>query len=412
MNHHRPSSRSAQSRTLRRGCYAALGLAVALGAPVSAQQAQPAEFSSWRTPGWSFTPGGTFSGAFDSNVALASVVGDTRRAHGDQVLIVAPTGQLEFVANRTEFASGYRGSLRRYRDIDQLNGFDQRGYLSLRRLATKRLTYSLEDSYAAVPTTDEVELNGVPFSRTGSRTNTFGGGIEARLTKFTDLTARYDLIWVDFDQTDTLLTGGWVTGVRTALSHRLNERLAGGGEYGIRLADLNDGTRELTFQDAGGTVRYLLSARTRLSLAGGVSYLRDKSFDQTRTGPYVRAGLTHDTEHATVGASFERTFVPSFGFGGSSQSQEVRTFLRMPLNKNRMYVQGSAAWRRSDPFVTTEFPLDTVWLRSALGYWVARWLRAETFYAFTRQDSRVAGGQINRHRAGVQVVVSQPMRIR
>ena len=43
---------------------------------------------------------------------------------------------------------------------------------------------------------------------------------------------------------------------------------------------------------------------------------------------------------------------------------------------------------------------------------LARWLRLEGFYAFTRQDSQVTGGEIHRHRTGVQIVISQPVRIR
>ena len=116
-------------------------------------------------------------------------------------------------------------------------------------------------------------------------------------------------------------------------------------------------------------------------------------------------------ERATVGASFERMYVPSFSFGGSTQSQEIRGFVRMPLDKNRFYVQGSAAWRRNDPFIANELQLDTIWIRSTLGYSATRWFRIEGFHAFTRQDSIVTGGEINRHRLGVQAVVSQSMRI-
>jgi hypothetical protein len=104
-------------------------------------------------------------------------------------------------------------------------------------------------------------------------------------------------------------------------------------------------------------------------------------------------------------------YVPSFSFGGSTQSQELRGFVRMPFDKNRLYVQGSAAWRRNDPFIANELQLDTIWIRSTLGYSAARWLRLEGFHAFTRQDSIVTGGEINRHRLGVQAVVSQPVRI-
>ncbi len=84
----------------------------------------------------------------------------------------------------------------------------------------------------------------------------------------------------------------------------------------------------------------------------------------------------------------------------------------MPFPRNRLYVNGSAAWRRSNPFVASDLRLDTIWLRSTVGYGLTRWLRLEGYYAFTRQDSQVTGGEINRQRAGVQVVISQPMRIR
>ena len=384
-----------------------------LGASVSAAaQDLPSESTSWQTPGWSFTPGITVAGGFDSNVALASAPADTGRTRSDGLFLAQPFGQLEFNSPRTEFSTGYQGYVRRYIDVDQLNGFDHRGYLSLRRLATKRVTITLSDSYADVPTTDEVELNGVPFARTGSRTNTLAAGVDARLTKFTDLNVRVDNDWVDFDRTETFLTGGWVNGVRTGLSRRLGRQVSAGGEYSIRFADLNEGIHQLKFQDAGGTLQYGVGGSTTLELAGGVSFLDSRSLDITRTGPYVRAELTHDVERVTAGAAFERMFVPSFGFGGSNQSRQLRGFVRMPLNRNRMYVQGSASWRRSEPFVKGELDLDTFSVRSTLGYSASRWLRLEGFYAFTRQDSEATGGEISRHRAGTQIVISQPMRIR
>ena len=83
----------------------------------------------------------------------------------------------------------------------------------------------------------------------------------------------------------------------------------------------------------------------------------------------------------------------------------------MPLDASRMYLQGSASWRRTDPFVADELPLDTTLLRTTLGYSATRILRLEGFYAFTRQDSRIAGGKVNRQRVGANVVIAQPMRI-
>jgi hypothetical protein len=223
---------------------------------------------------------------------------------------------------------------------------------------------------------------------------------------------RYDQVWVTFDRTNTLLTGGMVNGVHGQLGHRLGPRLQVGAEYGIRAASLNEGTRHVTFQDAGGTLRYDLTSTTVVSLGGGMSHLVDDARVDTRTGPYIRAGLTRTGGRATVGASFERMFVPSFGFGGSNQSDELRGFIQMPLTRNRTYIQGSATWRRSDPFIANELRLDTIWLRSTVGYALARWLRLEGFYAYTSQNSQVTGGEIHRNRVGAQIVVSQPVRIR
>ena len=388
----------------------AAALMLGLAVPTFAQQDMSTELPS-RTPGWSVTPGFTFGTVYDSNVALASAPADTRKTQGDRMLLAEPFGRLEYFSPRTDFSSGYQGYLRRYADVSQLNGFDQRGYVSLRRLATRRLTFFLHESYANVPTTDEVELNGVPFSRVGSQMNTLAAGIEARLSKFTDLLVRYENEWVQFDRPEALLTGGSVNGVRTQLTRRLSERVSVGGDYGVRFADLNHGLHHVTFQETGGVVHYGLNTRTTLSAAGGWAFLNDQLLNQQHNGAYVRGEITHDAERATVGGSFERTFVPSFGFGGSNQSEELRGFVRMPFDRNRLYYQGSAAWRRSIPFIANELQLDTIWLRSTVGYSASRWLRIEGFHVFTRQDSKVTGGEINRQRIGAQIVVSQPVRI-
>jgi hypothetical protein len=395
---------------LRQSALIVIGLTIVAGAPASAQDPAP-ELQSYRTPGWSFTPGFTFGTVYDSNVALASAPASTGRTQSDGLFEAEPFGRLEYFSPRTEFSTGYQGYLRRYMDVDQLNTFDNQVYGSVRRLVTRRLTFFARNNYADVPTTDDVELNGVPFRRIGSRMNSATAGIEARLTKYTDLSVRYENTWIRFDRPELFLTDGWVNGGHVELSRRLTERLSLGGEYGLRFADLNEGTHQVWFQDVGGTLHYHLTGTTTATLAAGMSHLDDRLVLVTRTGPYVRAGITHEVERATIGASFERMYVPSFSFGGSTQSQEIRGFVRMPFDKNRLYVQGSAAWRRNDPFIANELQLDTIWIRSTLGYTAARWLRIEGFHAFTRQDSIVTGGEINRNRIGVQAVVSQPMRI-
>ncbi|CAN5768447.1 hypothetical protein BH24ACI5_BH24ACI5_09010 [soil metagenome] len=383
-------------------------LTLATAAGVSAQD-RPAEFEGYRAPGLTFLPGISLGVVRDSNVALASTV--DRPASG-QLFVVEPFGQLELISPLTEFVAGYKGHMRRYTNVEQLNGMDHRLYLSVRRMATRRLTVFAGNDYADVPTTDEVELNGLPFTRTGARSNRLTAGIEARLSKYTDLNVRYESLWVKFDRTVPFPSDGWVNAVQTDLRRRLSERLSVGAEYGIRRADLQDGARTVLFQDIGGLVAYAVGPHTRVEFSGGFSFVVDTRLDRDRRGPYVRGEISHDVERATIGGSFERSFVPTFGFGGTSESHELRGYVRMPLHRNRLYVQSTGLWRRTSPLLVDEFALDTLRASNTLGYAAVRWLRLEAYHIFTRQDSRIAGGEVNRQRAGVQVVFSQPMRIR
>jgi hypothetical protein len=252
----------------------------------------------------------------------------------------------------------------------------------------------------------------VIFARTGSRANTLAAGIQSRLTKFMDFNLRYDFTWIEFDRTNLLLQSGFLNGVRADLARRLSERASFGAEYGIRLAELQEGTRNLAFQELGAIFRYDASPHTSIDAAGGISLLNDRTLNESRSGPYVRGGITYQIQRATVGANFARTFTPTFGFGGSASSQAFRAFVKMPLTRNRVYVQQSVSWRRTDPFLADVLTLDSWWLHSTVGYSMSRWMRVEGFYSFTRQDSRVPGGLINRQRIGAQIVVADPMRIR
>ena len=199
--------------------------------------------------------------------------------------------------------------------------------------------------------------------------------------------------------------------MRNELSQRLSERVALGGEYSYRYATLDRGNRNFSFQDAGGVVHLSLGPHTTADVAGGFALLNDHNLDVTRTGPYVRLSLAQALERVTVGVNYDRQYVPSFGFGGSSNSQELRGWIQMPLRPG-LYTQGSAGWRRMMPFEADVLELDTFWMRSVVGYAAARWARVELLYTFTRQDSEATGGEIGRHRVGAQVVISQPMRIR
>lgn len=390
---------------------AALLWAALCSAPAAAQD-QSAEFPSWNIPGWTFTPGVVVGARYDSNVTLTSP-GFGQEIPSDTLFQIEPFGQLEYFSPRTTLNAGYRGSLRRYMELEALNNVDHRASFSLRERLTRRVTVFVSENFAQTPTTDLLQLNGVPFQRGGARYNAITGGVEARLSRTMDLSTRYELTWVDFDREDTLLTGGVVHGVRSSLSHRFTERVSLGGEYEFRWADLNEGTRNQIFQDAGAVVRYRVGEITTFEAAGGIAHLDDRSRGVRRTGPYLRAELVHRARRATVGGEFRRSYVPSVAFGGTNQTETIRGYIHMPLRNNRLYIQESATWHRTNPLdTTTVLPLRSAWLQTTVGYAVQRWLRLEGYHALTRQDTRLAGGRISRNVAGVQVVLSEPVRIR
>jgi hypothetical protein len=397
-------------------------LAALAAAPAAAQE-QPTEFQSWRLPGWTFTPGVTVGALFDNNVAIAPAAVPGGKPASDKLFTLQPFGQLEYYDARTMFSSGYHGTLRRYVELSGLDGIDQRGYFTLRRMMSRRVTLSAKNNFMSVPTTDQLELNGVPFRRSGALYNDAAVGLEARLSRTLDLTAAYENTWVDFVRKDTRLTGGFVNGARASLSTRVSGRSSIGVEGGVRVAHLTETTPgplltlepvpvTLLFEDVGAVYRYRTGPLTVVEAAFGVAHLDDRTRDITRNGPYGRAGVTHRAERATVGLFYERRYVPSLAFGGTNQSEEARGYVQMPLARNRFYVQESAAWRRTNPFVAGEPPLASIWVNTLAGMQLQRWVRLEGYWVFTRQDTALPGGLISRHVIGAQFVISEPVRIR
>jgi hypothetical protein len=238
--------------SLSRLSFVALAAVLAAAAPASAQE-QPSEFQSWTIPGWTFTPGMVFGTLFDSNVAIAGRDVNGKTA-SDSLLQMEPFGQLEFRSPRTTFSGGYRGSLRRYFDLTGLNGADHRAYVNWRDRLTRRVILFATEDYQQVATTDRLVLNDLPFERLGARHNSVVAGVEARVTKGMDLAVRYENGWIHFEPAvpGDVRTGGIVQGVRSDLTHRASERLSFGGTYDVRRSNLNQGTRQQTFQEAGG----------------------------------------------------------------------------------------------------------------------------------------------------------------
>jgi hypothetical protein len=133
---------------------------------------------------------------------------------------------------------------------------------------------------------------------------------------------------------------------------------------------------------------------------------------EVQTGPSYGGGITHAAGRLAIDASYERSFLPAFGFGGLTASEMFHAGLTVPFAHGRMFAAGGFTWRRTEPspIQGLTIRLDSYWTQSTFGYYIARWLRMEAFYALTHQASS-AQGNVDRTRIGIQFVTSKPMRI-
>jgi hypothetical protein len=387
-----------------------------LAAPAAAQD----ELEARRViPGWVLTPTVSLGVTFDDNPVLA---GRGDPSPDDTITNVRPGLDLSFTAKHTFFGVTYRGSLVRYRTLDQYDSYDQGGTVELRHEPSRRVTLTLRDTFSVAPTTDTVDVAGVPFSRTGTRQNSFDGGATFAVTERLNLSGGYTFRWIDFDPPGGVLTpllqGGRSHGVNLGARQQLSERWEVGATYTLESATVGDprlldgGEEQFTIQNVEGVASWRAAPTVTIEGGFGISYLGLPSPEGSRTGPAGHVRVRKRTEYALFSAGAMRSFVPAFGFGGSLRNQEIFADVRVPFARKRAYVQGQLAWRDSEPVLEGELGITAAWVETVVGYAFLRWLRAEAFYAGVFQDTvTVAGGRIDRNRIGVRVVTAQPVRL-
>jgi hypothetical protein len=360
--------------------------------------------------GWLFTPTMLYQTAWDDNVLLRGRGDETPR---DYLNILNPRADLRYTGRHGEFDLNYDGAFLFYRELTSLNSYDQHGNLEARRKLSPHVSLFVHDSAAIVPTTELLNFIAVPFVRTGSKLNLLRGGMEAATSKYTSFIVSYEYQWVEFNSDsvfNAFLRGGHSHGADFALRHAIGPRTTILAGYNIRHALVADGG---TFDVQNGDVglERLLSEQTRVYGAVGVSYLGVSDRGPARTGPSVRAGLSHHYQRAIVDLAYSRSYVPAFGFGGTYQNQEIGAHLQLPLTR-RAYLQTSTSYRFNEPLTPGDVSLKSLWVEGLLGYALQPWLRLEGFYSGTRQDTSRAGGQIGRNRIGLQITTTKPMRVR
>jgi hypothetical protein len=399
------------SKTVTVVAWAALSLWVA-GSPANAQSSD--EGAPRVTPGWVFTPTVSLGITHDDNPVLA---GDGNPTPDDILTNVRPGADLSFTGKHTFLGTGYRGTVQRYRTLDEYDNYAQGGYVELRHQPSRRVSLLVRDNVSVSPSTDLVEVAGLPFSRVGTRSNDLNAALTASVTRRLQLTGAYHFQWLEFDRADDpaspLLQGGRAHRVTLGGRQSINSRLTVGGDYTIQRASFGRALDDqgFTIQNAEGTASYQLTSTVSIDGGAGISHLALPG-EEPLTGPAFRAGLRKRAEYAQLSVSAMRSFVPAFGFGGSFRNQEVLVSVRVPFLRNRAYVDGGTAWRDSEPALVGGLGLRALWLQTSVGYAFQRWLRLEAFYSGAFQDSTVAGGRVDRNRFGVQFVTARPMRLR
>jgi hypothetical protein len=391
-------------------------LLIVAGPLLGRAEAQPAPWQAERlTPGWVFTPTVMLGGMWDSNVTVRNQ-GNPRIS--ELVGTVNPRGEVTFNGRRGRFNAGYSGSLEAYRNVSELNRYEQRGRIATQYRATPRVSTQASASYTATPTTDRLELGGLPFVDIGGRAFDASGGMTFSISPRTQIAGQYRFQHIAFDRDEVLvrnvfLEGGHAHSPLARVKHSLTQRLAVGGEWQYRLATLDGGVQNFNAQTALGEVSYQIARNTSVAGGAGASHLEVSNTDVSMWGPAFRAGIEHQAGRTTVAARYSRSFVPSFSFGGLTGNQEFAVSAALPLTRGgRLQLTGNVAYTKAEPVeeLGVGFGLDSLWTNVSLGYMVAPWLRTEGFVSTMHQTS-TARGNIDRTRIGIQFVTFKPVRI-
>jgi hypothetical protein len=366
--------------------------------------------------GWTVTPAVGFAETYDDNISLFGR-NTAERQNDDYISTYFPAVDLHYAGKHTTFDSGYTGSFLDYGTFSVLNRWDQRGRVELRRQENARVKWFGRGSAAVLPTTDLIELGGIPYRHTGARTADARGGIEYAVNVRDSFSHSIDYQAVDFDRSaevSAVLRGGRIFEAMNGWRHKVDSRLALGADYSFRRATVVGDPQAFNIHTSEAAVDYDLSPEWSFSGGGGLVYLQSTELTAARTGPAWRARIERHRGGTTFHAGYLRSYIPSFGFGGTVSNEELGVGYRTPLFGSRhFYLDNSAVFRDNQPLTDTveQLPLRSLRTYSTFGWEPQRWVRLEVFYSRVQQSSLRPGGQLARNRIGFQIVTSKPVRI-
>ena len=367
-------------------------------------------------PGWTFTPSFGYVGTYDDNISLFGVR-TAEEENNDFISIYQPSLELAYAGRHSRFGAEYSGSLLNYQTFTALNRWNQRAKIEVRRQETARLKWFARASAAAMPSTDLIELGGIPYRQTGARTADGRGGVDFRISARDSVSSSITDQVVDFDRpadARALLRGGHVIESLNVWRRRFGSRLSAGTDYSFRRAAINGDVEQFSIHAAESAIEYELSPAWSFSGGAGIMYLESTPTTAARTGPAWRASLERHVNSSAFHVGYVRSFIPSFGFGGTIQNQEAGVGYRTALfGSRRWYTDHSAVFRDDSPLtaMVEQLPLRSLRTNSVLGFAPQPWVRLEAFYSRVQQSSLRAGGLVYRNRVGFQIVTSKPVRV-
>jgi hypothetical protein len=363
-------------------------------------------------PGWLLSPQIGVAQLWDDNPTLASE-GNPRTA--DWVTGVRPSLTIGYRGRRTTLRADYAGTFDFYRTLSQQDRHDHRGGIDFTQRLTRRVQIFARNQAMVLPTTaDAVEAGLTTLSRRTTTMNAFTSGVDAVLGRRTTLGFGYASQYVAFEEGDgelaPLLRGGHSHAGQGSLRHRVSSRVTVGADYELQRA-LITGGEVFDVQSALAIAEVALSPHVALSAGYGHAFLTAGRGGDSRSGPAFEVSLDWQARRVTGTLGYERSFVPSFGFGGTFQNESVRAELRATLAR---WLQWSSrlSSSNSDPLALGDPTLRAVSGHTALSVVVKRRLRIEGYGEHVRQDSSGAGGRVHRTRVGVQMAVNGLVRVR
>jgi hypothetical protein len=147
----------------------------------------------------------------------------------------------------------------------------------------------------------------------------------------------------------------------------------------------------------------------------GFDYIPATLITPAQSAPGYSASADGSVRSQRFSVGYQRMFMPSFGYGGALQTQEIAATYYTPLLRSRrLYTTHSFSLRDTDPLMETApgpLRLRTMRFNSRIGWAPQPWVRVEGFYSRAQQRTFLVGGDIGRNRLGVAIITSRPVRM-